>query len=172
MPSSTLSSSPQQAKGIYRCFSIVQPNSLGSWDLFLSLFGSFALLPSPPMIVALQDPPFRRGKLPSFSLYKCFHPPVSKPRVAFYIYSHLLDCVALLAITSSHPYLFTIDIFAPLGFLELQFSRSRITNAYNRRLSTTPFCSISPQELFPNHAFPALVVGDLNLHLPEVDPLC
>jgi len=72
-------SSPRPAKGIFHSFSIVQHNSLGSWDVFLSLMNSFSQLPSPPMIVALQDPPVRRGQLPSFSTYKCFHPPAANP---------------------------------------------------------------------------------------------
>jgi len=56
-------------------FSLVQHNSLGSRDVFLSLFGSFTQLAHPPSIVALQDPPVYRGKLPSFNLFTVFPPP-------------------------------------------------------------------------------------------------
>jgi len=43
-------------------FTLVQHNCLGSWDVFLSRFGSFTQLAHPPSIVALQDPPVFRGK--------------------------------------------------------------------------------------------------------------
>jgi len=48
--------SPRPARRTSRSFSIVQHNSLGSWDVFLSVKNSFGQLTSPPMIVALQDP--------------------------------------------------------------------------------------------------------------------
>jgi len=38
-----------------KSFTLVQHNCLGSWDVFLSLFGSFTQLTQPPSIVALQD---------------------------------------------------------------------------------------------------------------------
>jgi len=45
--------------------------------VFLSLFGSFTQLAHPPFIVALQDPPVYRGKLPSFNLFTVFSPPTT-----------------------------------------------------------------------------------------------
>jgi len=163
--------SPRPARRTSRSFSIVQHNSLGSWDVFLSLMNSFGQLTSPPMIVALQDPPVRRGQLPSFSTYKCFHPSSPKPRVAFYVHPHLLNSVSLLPVTFTCPDLFSIDIFAPEGFFELQFTRFRITNAYNLPLKSTPFRTISLPALFQDNSFPTLVVGDFNLHHPAADPL-
>jgi len=80
-------------------FTLVQHNCLGSWDVFLSLFGWFTQLAQPPSIVALQDPPVYRGKLPSFNLFSAFSPPTDggcKPRVAFYVYSSFLATVFLL----------------------------------------------------------------------------
>ena len=56
-------------------FTLVQHICLASWDVFLSLFGSFTQLSHPPSIVALQDPPVYRGKLPSFNLFTVFSPP-------------------------------------------------------------------------------------------------
>jgi len=56
--------------------------------VFLWLFESFTHLAQPPSIVALQDPPVYRGKLPSFNLFVAFSPPGNggcKPRVAFYV---------------------------------------------------------------------------------------
>src|ERR1700704_5162732 len=70
--------------------SLVQHNSLGSWDVFLSLFHS--LLDGPPVdFVLLQDPPVSRGFLPSFAGFKSFAPPVSRPRVAIYVSLGLLS---------------------------------------------------------------------------------
>ena len=63
-----------QATGSPISFSIVQHNSLGSWDVFLSLMNSLSNLNPHPMVVAIQDPPVRNGRLPSFSSYKCLHP--------------------------------------------------------------------------------------------------
>jgi len=158
--------------GVTSCsFSIVQHNSLGSWDVFLSLMNSFSQSASPPMIVALQDPPVRGGQLPSFSTYKCFHPSCPKPRVAFYVHPHLLNSVSLLPAASTRPDLFSIDIFAPDGFFELQFARFRIINAYNLRLKSVPFRSITPPNLFQDNPFPTMVVGDFNLHHAAADPL-
>ena len=57
---------------------LVQHNSLGSWDVFLSLFNSFVEI-SPVDIVLLQDPPVYHGCLASFAGFKAFAPPVSKP---------------------------------------------------------------------------------------------
>ena len=63
-----------------RAFSLVQHNSLGSWDVFLSLFGLFSQLAHTPSIIALQDPPVYRGKLPSFQLYTSSSPPLLQIR--------------------------------------------------------------------------------------------
>jgi len=139
--------------------------------VFLSLMNSISQLTSPPMIVALQDPPVRRGQLPSFSTYKCFHPSFAKPRVAFYVHPHLLNSVSLLPAASTRSDLFSIDIFAPDGCFELQFTRFRIINAYNLPLKSAPFRTINPPDLFQDNAFPTMVVGDLNLHHPAADPL-
>ena len=56
-------------------FTLIQHNCLGSWDVFLLLFGSITQLAHPPSIVALQDSPVYRGKLPSFNLFSAFSPP-------------------------------------------------------------------------------------------------
>ena len=60
---------------------LVQHDSLSSWDVFLSLF--FSLVEgAPPYIVPLKEPPSSKGFLPSFSGFKSFAPPVARPRVA------------------------------------------------------------------------------------------
>jgi len=54
--------------------------------VFLSLFGSFSQLAHAPSVVALQDPPVYRGKLPSFQFYSSFSPPGTgnkKPALLF-----------------------------------------------------------------------------------------
>jgi len=63
---------------------LVQHNSLGSWDVFLSLFSS--LIEGPPVdFVLLQDPPSSKGFLPGYAGFKSFAPPVARPRVACYV---------------------------------------------------------------------------------------
>ena len=64
--------------------------------MFLSLMSSHSSLPSPPMIVALQDHPVRNAKLSSFSSWKCFHPPHKQPRVAFFVHPLLIASTSLL----------------------------------------------------------------------------
>ena len=59
----------------------VEHKSLGSWDVFLSLFFSLAE-GGRPDIIFLQDPPFSKAFLPSFSGFESFAPPVARPRVA------------------------------------------------------------------------------------------
>ena len=74
---------------------LIQHNSLGSWDVFLSLFSSLAEGPS-PNIVLLQDPPSSKGFLPSFPGFKSFAPPVRRPRVACYVTQDFLRRFAVL----------------------------------------------------------------------------
>jgi len=52
---------------------LIQHNSLGSWDVFLYLSSSLA--EGPPDIVLLQDPSSSKGFLPSFSGFKPSAPP-------------------------------------------------------------------------------------------------
>ena len=63
---------------------LVQHNSLGSWNVFLSVFNFFVEF-SPVDIVLLQDPPVYLGSLQSFAGFNTFAPPVPKPRVACYV---------------------------------------------------------------------------------------
>ena len=60
---------------------LVQHNTLGSWDVFLSLFSSLEEGHSVD-IVLLQYPPSSKGFLPSFSGFKLFAPLVARPKVA------------------------------------------------------------------------------------------
>jgi len=75
---------------------LIQHNSLGSWDVFLSLLSSLADS-CPTDIVLLQDPPSSKGFLPSFIGFKPFAPPIARPRVACYKSQKFLqDFVVLL----------------------------------------------------------------------------
>ena len=139
--------------------------------MFLSLMSSLSSLPSPPMVVALQDPPVRNGKLPFFSSWKCFHPPHKRPRVAFFVHPFLIASTSILPVPSSSADLFSLDIFAPFGFFDFSFARFRITNAYSTHLPSRPYRTLVPQDLFPVLFFPLLVLGDLNIHHSSSDPL-
>jgi len=97
-------------------FTLVQHNCLGSWDVFLSLFGSFTQLAHPPSVVALQDPPVDRGKLPSFNLFTVFSPPTTggcKPWVVFYVYSSFLSTISLLPRFFGRGDIMALDLFTP-----------------------------------------------------------
>ena len=122
------------ADGVSLSLSIVQHNSLGSWDVFLSLMSSLSSLPSLPMIIALQDPPVRNGKLLFFSSWKCFHPPHKRPGVAFFVHPFLIASTSILPVPFP-PLIFFHLIFLPrLGFLIFPFQgfalRMRIAPTY------------------------------------------
>jgi len=64
------------SSAVFPSFPIVQHNCLESWDVFLSLFHSFTMLPHPPLLVAIQDPPSRPSVLPTFPGFMSFAPPL------------------------------------------------------------------------------------------------
>jgi len=64
------------SSAVFPSFPIIQHNCLGSWDVFLSLFHSFTMLPHPPLLVAIQDPPSRRSVLPTFPVFMSFALPL------------------------------------------------------------------------------------------------
>ena len=123
------------------------------------------------MVVALQDPPVRNGRLPSFSSWKCFHPPHKRPRVAFYVHPHLIASTSILPVPSPSADLFSLDIFAPSGLFDFPFTRFRIVNAYSTHRRSPPYRTLTPSDLFPILSFPLLVLGDFNIHHPSSDPL-
>jgi len=74
------------SSAVFPSFPIVQHNCFGSRDVFLSLFHSFTMLPQPSLLVAIQDPPFRRSVLLTFPGFMSFAPPTpGRPRVAIYV---------------------------------------------------------------------------------------
>jgi len=155
-------------------FTLVQHNCLGSWDVFISLFGSFSQLALPPSIVALQDPPVYRGKLPSFNLFTVFSPPTDqgcKPRVAFYVFRSFLDSVSLLPRFFGRGDVMALDLFTPDGFFNPSTTGFTIINSYSTKGRLNNARSVPPEVVFPESPLPTLTLGDLNIHHPTADPL-
>ena len=149
---------------------LVQHNSLGSWDVFLSLFNSFVGLP-PVDVVLLQDPPSRKGFLPSFTGFKSFCPPTPKPAVAFYVSLSFLSFYTVLPVSSpSSTEVFHLDIYTPTGCFNTAYTRFRLTNVYSHSLPGSTK-SVDPSDALPDADFPCLVAGDFNIHNPAADPL-
>jgi len=142
--------------------------------VFLSLFGSFSQLAHPPSIVALQDPPVYRGKLPSFCLFTVFSPRMTggcKPPVAFYVYNSLLASVSLLPRFSRRGDVMALDLFTPDGFFNPSTTGFTIINSYSTKGRSNNTRSVPPDIIFPSSPFPILTLGDLNIHHPTADPL-
>ena len=149
---------------------LVQHNSLGSWDLFLSSFNSFVGLP-PVDIVMLQDPPSRKGFLPSFAGFKSFCPPTPKPAVAFYVSLSFLSFYAVLPVDSSASAdVFHLDVFTPAGCFGTSSIQFRLTNVYSRSLLGSKK-SVDPPDALPHVPFPCLAAGDFNIYNHAVDAL-
>ena len=142
--------------------------------MFLSLFGSFTQLAHPPFIVALQDPPVYRGKLPSFNLFTVFSPPTSggcKPRVAFDVYSSFLSTIALLPRYFGRGDIMALDLFTPNGFFNPSTTGFTRINSYSTKGRANNTASVPPDIIFPSSPLPTLTLGDLNIHHPTADPL-
>src|SRR6195952_2074610 len=150
--------------------SLVQHNSLGSWDVFLSLFHS--LTDGPPVdFVLLQDPPVSKGFLPSFPGFKSFAPPVSRPRVAIYASLGLLSFLTVSPVFSPDAEDFlALDIYTPNGCFGTKAPRFRLASVYSRVLGS-PSHSVPPHTAFQPVDFPYLVAGDFNIHNPAADAL-
>jgi len=133
-------------------FTLVQHNCLGSWDVFLSLFGSFTQLAQPPSIVALQDPPVYRGKLPSFRLFSSFSPPTSggcKPRVACYVYCSFFSTISLLPRFFDRGDVMALDLFTPNGCFNPSTTSFSIINSCSTKERLNNTRSVSPEIVFP-----------------------
>src|SRR5437660_6035325 len=159
---------------ILKQLSIVQSNSLGSWDVFLSLFNSFRGLPQSPQLVFLQDPPFYRNRLPVYSGFKAFAPPPPQGkavRVAAYISLDFLNSYSILPVFFDRLDLMAIDVFTPSGLFCAANQQFRIYNLYSTNTSGPFRRTITPTDAFCTHAFPTLVVGDFNIHHALSDPL-
>src|SRR5437879_4915697 len=118
--------------------SISQHNCLGSWDVFLSFFQSFATAKAPPDVVCLQDPPVWRGRLPSFPRFQSFAPPVNGrfARVACYVSSGLLRAMSILHLFQDQSDIMTLVVHG-LDLLGSGLSEFRIINLYSH-LGSSP----------------------------------
>src|ERR1700712_3303408 len=149
--------------------SLVQHNSLGSWDVFLSLFHSFSEGP-PVDFVLLQDPPVSEGFLPSFSGFKSFAPPVPRPRVAVYASLKLLSTFTVLPVYSFDAEDFlALDVYTPNGCFGTSAPRFRVASVYSRFLGSDGH-SVPPHVALQPFDFPYLVAGDFNIHNSASDP--
>ena len=150
--------------------SLVQHNSLGSWDVFLFLFSFFVGLP-PVDIVMLQDPPSRKGFLPSFAGFKSFGPPTPRPAVAFYVSWSFLSFYTVLPVgSSSLADVFNLDVYTPTCCFGTGSTKFRLTNVYSRSLPGSTK-SVDPPDALPDVDFLCLAAGDFNIHNLAVDPL-
>ena len=104
------------SSAVFPSFPIVQHNCLGSWDVFLSLFHSFTMLPHPPLLVAIQDPPSRCSVLPTFPGFMPFAPPPPGcPWVAIYISRTLNQHLSCSTVFHDSSEMLSVDVFSPGG---------------------------------------------------------
>ena len=147
---------------------LIQQNSLGSWDVFLSLFSSLAEGP-PTDIVLLHDPPSSKGFLPSFSGFKSFAPPVARPRVACYVSQNSLYRFAVLpSFPPETDDFMALDVLTQQGGFGTSFPQFTIGNAYGRPLPPSPH-SVSLGPSLPELEHPYLVAGDFNIYNAATD---
>ena len=140
----------------YPSLTLVQHNSLGSWNVFLSLFNSFASVKAPPDIVCLQDPPVWRSRLPSFYNFTSFCAPCAegfKPRVAFYVSTMLLSHLTVLPLFFDRYDVAALDIYGS-DLFGSSFTQFCILNGYNLRPRHAGLMTVSPVVSFPEVDFP------------------
>ena len=150
--------------------SIVKHNSLGSWDVFLSLFSSLVGTLYADVIL-LQDPPSSKGFLPRFAGFKSFAPPVVRPKVAIYV--SLRFCFNYTILPGFHDDTtdaMYLDIYTPDGCFGTAAPKFRLNNICARETGGHSL-SVPPEAAFQQFDFPYLVAGDFNIHNPASDPL-
>jgi len=172
-PVPTQSPSPSQSFHYPGCLnlSIVQHTCLGSSNLFQTLFSFFTSVESSPHIVTLQDIPLWRNCPPVCRNYKCFFPPATdsyKPRVATYVHEWLLSVISILPLFFERGDLMAVNFHSPEGLCDTSQNLFRLYNAYSIPSGHTR--SVSPVDLFPQHDFPTLVLGDFNIHYSSSAP--
>ena len=134
----TLCSTSRQGLALATNLTLIQHNSLGSWDVFLSLFSSLVEGPTVD-IVLLQDPSSSKGFLSCFSGFKSFAPPVARPRVACYVSQKFLQRFAVLPFFPPETDDFmALDVFTPQGCFGTNSPRFLIGNTYARPLPPLP----------------------------------
>ena len=140
--------------------------------MFLSLFNSFASAKNPPAVVCLQDPPFWRGRLPSFKGFSAFAPTAQdrRPRVAFYVSSVTLQEATVLPVFTDRSDVASLELHSPNLFGQGAGTLS-IINCYSVWGDRESLHTVAPQHALPTPTHPTLVVGDFNIHQPLSDPL-
>jgi len=129
------------------------------------------MLPHPPLIVAIQDPPSRRSVLPTISGFISFvPPPPGRPRVAIYVSRALNQHLSCSTIFYKMSEKLCLDVFSPQGLFGSPHRSLRVTSVYLLRTNRPPYRSISPERVFSVLSYPHLVLGDFNLHHPLADP--
>ena len=115
-----------------------------------------------------------RGSIPSFSGFKCFHPPwcLGQPRVATYVDSTVARGLEVSSTTATSSLLMEVVLSSPSGICTPSQKVLRIINIYNSpwaAASTAP--CFDPSDIFPlGAAAVTLVAGDFNLHHYATDP--
>ena len=118
----------------------------------------------------LQDPPSRKGFLPSFAGFKSFCPSTPKPTVAFYVALSFLSFYTVLPVaSSSSAEVFHLDTYTPEGCFGTSSTKFRLTNVYSCSLHGSTK-SVDPLDALPDINFPCLVARDFNIHNHAVDP--
>jgi len=159
------------SSAVFPSFPLVQHNSLGSWDVFLSLFHSLTMLPHPPLIVAIQDPPSRRSVLPTFPGFVSFvPPPPGCPGVAIYVSRALNQHLSCSTVFYDSAEMLSVDVVSPAGLFAFPHCSIRVTSVYLLRTNRPPYRSIPPDRVFPFLSYPHQVLADFNLHHPLADP--
>src|SRR5437868_2918458 len=163
--------SDSPGRALEHILSIFQHNCLGSWDVFLSFFQSFATAKVSPDIVCLQDPPVWRGRLPSFPGFQSFTPAVNSraARVACYVSSGLLRAASILPLFQDRCDIMTLAVHG-LDCFGSGLPEFRIINLYSHLGSSPSARTISPELAFPPSPLPTLMVGAFNIHNPMPDP--
>jgi len=106
-----------------------------------------------------------------FRNYKCFFPPATDgymPAVETYLHERLLSVISILPLFFERGDLMAVNFHSPEGLVDTSHNLFRLYNANSIPNGHT--WSFSPVVCFPLHAFPTLVMGDLNIHHSASDP--
>ena len=153
------------SSAVFLSFPIVQHYCLGNWDVFLSLFHSFTLLPHPPLLVVIQDPPSRQSVLPTFPGFLSIAPtPRGRPRVAIYVSRVLNQHLSCSTVFHDSLEMLSVDVFSPEGLFGSPHRSLRVISVYLLHTNRPPYRSILPERLFCFLSYPHLILGDFNLH--------
>ena len=159
------------SRAVFLSFPIVEHKCLGSWDAFLSLFHSFTMLPHPPLLVSIQDPPSRRSVLPTFPGFLSFAPPPPGcPWVVIYVSRILNQHLSCSTVFHDSSEMLTVDVFSPEGLFDSPHHSLRVTSVYLLNTNRPPYRFIPPERLFSFLSYPHMILGDFNLHHPLTYP--